>query len=399
MHSRLISLALLAPLCVAVGCGGDDSATDTTDGGGSGGAQGSGGGTGGSVGTSPVTGGSTGNGPGTGSSGGSTAAPTVLSSTPANGAVDVARNGNARVSFSEPMDCASLTDETFTVHAGASPLAGTVLCSGSAAVFWPAAHLPANTELTATVTTAATSAADVALETDHVWTFTSGDSLAPAAAVELGTAGDFVILAKAAISSVPTSDITGDVGLSPSAASFITGFSLTADATNVFSTSPQVTGRVYAADFAAPTPADLTTAVSDMELAFTDAAARAPDVTELGAGDIGGRTLAAGVYKWGTGVLIPADVTLDGDGDDVWVFQIAQDLTVSSAVQVTLTGGAQARNVFWQVAGLVDVGTTARLQGIVLTQTAITMHTGASIDGRLLAQTAVSLDANVIVEP
>src|SRR5439155_27027391 len=117
---------------------------------------------------------------------------------------------------------------------------------------------------------------------------------------------------------------------------FVTGFSLTADATNVFSTSPQVTGRVFAADFATPTPANLTTAVSDMLAAFTDAAGRAPDVTELGAGNIGGMTLPAGVYQWGTGVLIPADVTLDGSGTDVWIFQIAQNLTMASATNVFL---------------------------------------------------------------
>jgi hypothetical protein len=217
--------------------------------------------------------------------------------------------------------------------------------------------------------------------------------------VDLGMAGDYVILAKAAISSVPSSAITGDLGISPAAASFITGLSLTLDGSNVFSTSAQVTGKAYASDYAVPTPANLTTAVGDMQLAFTDAAGRAPDVTELGAGDIGGMTLASGVYKWGTGLLIPTDVTLEGSATDVWIFQIAQDLVVSSAVKVVLTGGALPKNVFWQVAGLVEIGTTAHLAGIVLTQTAISVRTGASVDGRLLAQTAVDLDANAIVNP
>jgi hypothetical protein len=218
-------------------------------------------------------------------------------------------------------------------------------------------------------------------------------------AVDLGTAGDYVILAKSAISTVPTSAITGNLGVSPAASSFITGFSLTNDATNVFSTSPQVTGQIFAADYAVPTPSNLTTAVADMQLAFTDAAGRAADVTELGAGDIGGMTLAPGVYKWGTGLLIPTDLALDGGATDVWIFQIAQDLILSSAVQVSLTGGAVSKNVFWQVAGLVDIGTTAHLEGVVLTQTAVTVQTGASVNGRLLAQTAVSLDGNAIVEP
>ncbi len=218
-------------------------------------------------------------------------------------------------------------------------------------------------------------------------------------AVNLGTAGEYAILAKSAISTVPTSVVTGNLGVSPAAASFVTGFALTADATNVFSTSPQVTGKVYAADYSVPTPSNLTTAVSDMQTAFTDAAGRAPDVTELGAGNIGGKTIAPGVYKWGTGLLIPADVTLSGGPTDVWIFQIAQDLTVSSATKVVLSGGAVPANVFWDVAGAVDVGTTAHLEGVVLSQTAITMGTGASINGRLLAQTAVSIDGSTVVAP
>ena len=220
-----------------------------------------------------------------------------------------------------------------------------------------------------------------------------------ALAVNLRSAGDYVILAKSGISTVPPAVITGDLGISPMAATFITGFSLIADSTNVFSTSAQVTGKVYAADYAVPTPSNLTTAIGDMELAFTDAAGRAPDVTELGAGNIGGMTLAPGVYKWGTGLLIPTDLTLNGSATAVWIFQIAQNLTVSSAVNVHLTGGALAKNVFWQVAGSVDLGTTAHFEGIVLCQTMINLRTGASIAGRLMAQTAVTLDASTVTQP
>jgi hypothetical protein len=216
--------------------------------------------------------------------------------------------------------------------------------------------------------------------------------------VNLGAAGDFVILAKSAVSTVPTSAVTGNVGVSPSAASFLTGFSLTADATNVFATSPQLTGKAYASDYAPPTPSNLTTAIGDMQLAFTDAAGRAPGVTELGAGSIGGMTIAAGVYKWGTAVLIASDVTLNGGATDVWIFQVAQDLTMSSATKIILTGGAQAKNVFWQVAGLVDLGTTAHAEGVILSQTAIILRTGASINGRLLAQTAVTIDGSTVTE-
>jgi hypothetical protein len=217
--------------------------------------------------------------------------------------------------------------------------------------------------------------------------------------VNLATAGDFAILAKTGISTVPTSTVTGNLGVSPAAATFITGWALTADATNAFSTSTQLTGKAYAADYAAPTPTNLTTAIGDMQTAFTDAAGRAPGVTELGAGNIGGMTLAPGVYKWGTGLLVPTDVTLNGGATDVWIFQIAQDLTVASGARIVLAGGALPKNVFWQVAGLVDLGTTAHLEGVVLTQTSATLRTGASINGRLLAQTAVKIDGSTVVEP
>jgi hypothetical protein len=217
--------------------------------------------------------------------------------------------------------------------------------------------------------------------------------------VELGTAKNYAILAESGISTVPTTAITGNLGVSPAAASFITGFSLSADSTSVFSTSPQVTGKVYAADYTVPTPSALTTAIADMQLAFTDAAGRPPGVTELGAGSIGGMNLAPGVYKWGTGLLIPTTITLTGRATDVWIFQIAQNLTLSSGTKILLAGGAQPKNIFWQVSGLVDLGTTAHFEGVIMTQTSITLRTGASINGRLFAQTAINLDSNSVVEP
>jgi hypothetical protein len=173
------------------------------------------------------------------------------------------------------------------------------------------------------------------------------------------------------------------------------------DSSNTFSTSALVTGNVYAANYDSPTPTMLTTAVSDMETAYTDAAGRTnPDHTELGAGDITSMTLAPGLYKWGTGLLIgAAGVTLSGGASDVWIFQIAQDLTVGNAAIVTLSGGAQATNIFWQVAGQVTLGTTSQFKGIILCQTLIEMNTGAKLDGKALAQTAVTLDSiNVVPE-
>jgi Ice-binding-like len=226
-----------------------------------------------------------------------------------------------------------------------------------------------------------------------------GGDAASTPAVNLRSAGGFAILAMSGISTVPPSAVTGAIGVSPMAAIGITGFSQTMDISGVFSTSSQVTGKVYAADYTPPTPANLTAAISDMQLAFTDAAGRAPNVTELGAGNIGGLTLAAGVYEWSTGLDIPTNVTLSGSSTDVWIFQIAQTLTMSSATQIVLAGGALPKNVFWQVSGDVSLGTTAQFEGTILGQTSITLATGASIEGRLMAQTAVNIDASTVVEP
>lgn len=212
--------------------------------------------------------------------------------------------------------------------------------------------------------------------------------------VNLGSAGNFVALAKTGISTTGTTAIVGDIGVSPAAASSITGFALIADASNTFARSSLVTGKVYAANYAAPSPTYMTTAIADMQTAFTDAGGRTlPDFTELGAGNISGLTLAPGLYKWGTGVLVTgAGVTLSGGPNDVWIFQIAQDLTVGNGAMVTLTGGAQAKNVFWQVSGKATLGTGADFKGNLLGQTLISLNTGAVVTGRLLAQSAVTLD-------
>jgi hypothetical protein len=226
----------------------------------------------------------------------------------------------------------------------------------------------------------------------------AGNTLAPGG-VNLRTAGNYAILTKSGISTVPPSVITGDIGVSPITAAAITGFSLTAASTKVFSTSTQVTGEVFASNYAVPTPANLTTAVADMLTAFTDAAGRAPGVTELGAGNIGGLTLMPGVYKWSSAVTIPTNVTLSGGATDVWIFQIAQSLTMSSATSIVLMGEAVPQNIFWQVTGAVSLGTTSHFEGIILSQTMIALDTGASINGRLLAQTEVSLEKSTVTAP
>jgi hypothetical protein len=225
-------------------------------------------------------------------------------------------------------------------------------------------------------------------------TFTTPGSGVPRLPVNLGSAGAFVILSKTGVTNVPTSAIVGDVGASP-----ITGAA-------ILLTCAEVTGRILSVDAAGPLPCrltdpiSLTAAIGDMTIAFDDAAARVtPDFTELGAGEIGGRTLAQGLYKWGSGVSISTSVTLSGGPNDVWIFQIAGTLNQANATQVILSGGAQAKNIFWQVGADVALGTSAHFEGVLLVKTKIALNTGASITGRLFAQTAVTLQQNAVTRP
>ncbi|MHB1901978.1 MAG: ice-binding family protein, partial [Cuniculiplasma sp.] len=226
---------------------------------------------------------------------------------------------------------------------------------------------------------------------------TSSASLSP---VDLGTAANFTILAETTVTNTGTTSITGNVGLSPAAASYYTGFSESLSPSGQFSTSPYVTGDMYAADYASPTPAMLTTAVGDMKTAYTNAQGRTdPGYINLGAGNINGLTLAPGLYKWSTGLDMSTSVTLKGNASSVWIFQIAGTLTIGNSAKVILSGGALPQNVFWSVASGVSLGTGAQFYGNILSQTAITIATGASLVGRALAQTEVTLQGNNIKVP
>ena len=322
-----------------------------------------------------------------------------------NGAVNVSTSRNITATFSESIDPTTVTADSFTLGTAGTPVLGTVTYIGTTAVFNPAADLLPGTVYTATLTTAITDLANPAnaLQADQSVNFTTEVAVIPAAGpdpVVLGTAGNFVILSKTGITTTVGTAITGDMGVSPIAEAAITGFSMTRDSTDTFSTSALVTGKIYAADMATPTPTYLTTAISDMELAFNDAAGRSnPTETELGAGDISGETLAPGLYKWGTSVSASSDFTFDGGPNDVWILQIDQDLLLASGVAVQLAGGAKVENIVCEGAGQSKLGTGATLKGILLSRTQIVMERGATFNGRTLAQTVVTVDAVMATQP
>jgi hypothetical protein len=217
--------------------------------------------------------------------------------------------------------------------------------------------------------------------------------------VNLGEAEKFAILSKSGITNVPPSVITGDVGTSP-----ITGAAL------LLTCGEVITGKIYTVDAAGPLPckitdaSGLTIAVLNMQAAYTDAAGRSnPKYLNLGAGNIGGETLAPGLHKWTGTLLIPTDIYLDGGANDIWIFQVAGTLTMSNGVRMNLIGDTQgdpqAKNIFWQVSGAVTLGTTSHFVGTLLGATSIAVQTKATVNGRLLAQTAVTLQVNTITKP
>lgn len=327
--------------------------------------------------------------------------PRVLSNSPLDGASGVALDGTVSATFSEAMDPDTLTVTTFTLTAGptAIPVPGTVMYADSTAVFRPAVNLTSSGVYRATITTDANSGHGVGLASEYTWNFTGDPLLGPGGApVNLRTAGNYAVLARASVSGTGAT-VTGNLGLSPAAASYVTGLSLITDGSTKFSTSAQVIGRVYAADYGPPTPAILMAAVNDMQLAYADAAVRTPGITDLGAGNLGGMLLGPGVYRWTGGLSIQSNVTLTGSATDVWIFQIAGTLNVAAATEIRLTGGALPKNVFWQSSGAVTLGAMARLEGVVLTATALTSGAGTTITGRVLSRTDVTITGSNVVQP
>ncbi len=325
---------------------------------------------------------------------GDSGTPTITMVSPLDAAIDVAADSLVTVTFSEAMDEASITTTSFIITEGYTAVDGALSFNENTVTFTPTHVLMTGNVYTATVTTVVTDAAGNALASDYVWSFTAV-AVIPFA-VDLGTAANYVVLAETGIADSGASAVTGDLACSPYATSFITGFALV-DATG-FATSAKVTGRVYAADMADPTPINLTTATADKRAAYTSIATLAPAVGEnLNRPSIGGTTFAPGLYSWGANLPIDSSITLEGGTNDVWIFQITGNLAVAAGVQVILAGNAQAENVYWQITGGASFLAGAEFVGNVMTEEDIAFESDTAMNGRLMSWTAVTLNSTTVV--
>jgi hypothetical protein len=310
-------------------------------------------------------------------------APVVASTSPASGATNIPLGTAMSVTFSEPMDPATVNTATFTLHQGATPIPGTVSydAASQTATFTPASYLAPSTTYTATITTGAKDSAGNPMASDMTWSFTT--AACGQAPVALGAAGNFAVLAGSTVTNTGATSVTGDLGVSPGTA--VTGFP-----------PGTIVGTRHAGDSAAAQ------AIADLTTAYDDAAARTLCAVAV-AGNLGGQTLAPGLYKSTSSLAISSgDLTLDaqGDANAIFIFQMASTLTTTAGRQVILSGGAKSTHVFWQVGTSATLGTTSAFQGTILADQSITLDTGATLNGRALARiAAVALDSNTIVKP
>ncbi|MBW7469278.1 hypothetical protein ABID22_004039 [Pontibacter aydingkolensis] len=330
--------------------------------------------------------------------------PRVVLTNPVNLATGVARNTVISAGFSEAMIPSTITATSFTLKTGTSTIAGSISYTGTTAKFTPENNLAANTTYTATITTAAMSKNNTPLAANYEWTFTTGvDNTQPgstAMGVDLKSVGRFGIFAGVGISNnAGFSEIRNlDVGITPGVRSSVTGFP----------PAKVVNGAIFASDDSAPagTSAMLIQAKQDLLEAYLFAEGATSPAPATVAGDQGGKTLAPGIYKSTSTLLVQAgDLTLDAQGDPnaVWIFQIASDFTTVGGAggNIILTGGAQAKNIFWQTGSSATIGDGTSFKGNVLALTSITMNSGATAVGRMLARngSVVMTNTNIIEKP
>jgi Ice-binding-like/Bacterial Ig-like domain len=330
---------------------------------------------------------------------GSNLAPTVISTDPISNAVSVPLNKVVTATFNMPMDPLTINFTTFTLSRSGIPVAGTVTYSGSTASFTPAVNLLINTAYTATITTGAKNLAGTPMANNYVWNFTTGPSITQGPVV-LGTSDRFGILAGVGVSNNAGFSVINnlDVGIYPGVRSSVTGFP----------PAVIINGAIYASDDIAPpgVPAMLLQAQTDLTAAYLAAEGAVSPAPVTVSGDQGGKTLAPGIYKSTSTLLIQSgDLTLDAQGNPnaFWIFQVASGFTTVGGAggSVILTGGAQAKNVYWQTGSSAVIGDYTSFQGNILALTSITMNSHATAVGRMLARngSVVMTHTNIIIKP
>src|SRR5690606_16216503 len=260
--------------------------------------------------------------------------------------------------FNKKMDATSFDHDSLVVMRGQFEyLTGDISFDGNSAKFAPASPLMAGRLYRVRVRSSVTDLAGNHMVEDAVWSFRTGDSAAvQQRGISLGAARSFTILAESSVSTTGATEVDGDVGLSPGTGTDFQGFSNTMDESKQFATSEQVSGRMYAAEFAPPTPVNVVKAVRDMNAAYSDAEGRKlPHSINLGDGSIDGMELTPGLYRWSSSLAIENSLTLRGTSADVWIFQISGDLDIADGAIMTLSGGASCHNVIWQVSGDVNL--------------------------------------------
>jgi hypothetical protein len=315
------------------------------------------------------------------------APPTVISVAPPNGSFGICPNTLVTATFSEAMKPSTINTTTFTLTGpGITPVAGAVtyVASSNVATFTPNNLLALDTLYTATITTGAQDLAGDPLASDFVWTFTTSTTPCVITVPPLGSACTFGILAATpAVTNLGPTIVTGDVGIWPAAS--ITGFP-----------PGTLTGTEHLGDAVAMK------AQGDLTNAYNYAAAVTGGA--ILPADIGGETLPPGVYKTTSAqpsLGITGNLTLSGNANGVWIFQIVSTLTTAAGnSDVILSGGAVSEHVYWQVGSSATLGTNTTFAGTMMAQASITLNTGATLNGRALARTgAVTLDSNPVNVP
>jgi hypothetical protein len=338
-------------------------------------------------------------------------APTVTSVTPSDASTLVCPNTAViTATFIKAMNPATINASTFTLtNAGASVAGQVVYVSATnVAAFAPTATLPANNTLTATITTGAKDTFGHPLAAAKIWTFTASAPCpppAPLAPSSAGVACTYGILAATTSTNTGATTIRGDLGLSPG--SSVTGFQDPPANTYVGSGTHTgglglVTGIIHLTDPPPTSPSSAAAAQAALTVAYLDLAGRTAPAPATIAGDLGGLTLAPGLYKSTSTLGITGPLTLNGGGDAnaIWIFQVASSLTTAGSSSVVLAGSAQSHNIFWQVGSSAALGTNSTFNGSILALTDITLKTGATLNGRALARNgAVTLDTNMVTVP